>query len=220
MTAWPGTATWPRTIAGGPTLLSADSFNRANSATSLGSTDGAGTKDPAVWACPAGCTMGIAANVATGETYDATTGNAVGTVALGASDVDIHVTVPLINTSGLCFRFTDRLNYWYLCSVAGGGGNTILARLVAGAIQTVGTLAGAALNDVLRVVASGANVTAYRAGTQIFTTSSAFNQTAQSHGLFDGSFISGAATFDNWSASSLTGGSSPYPWPPGSAWPT
>jgi hypothetical protein len=91
-------------------LLSADSFNRANSGFP-GSTDGAGSRDPIAWQQSAGGQVGINSN----QLYCAVAGTEA-FVDLGASDVDISVTLSVVDTNGegILIRYTDSNNYVYM----------------------------------------------------------------------------------------------------------
>ena len=72
-------------------VLSADTFNRTNSTTNLGTTNGAGTLDPLTWVQGHG-TLGINSN----QGYSSSLGGngySVGYVDLGTGDVDITLTL-------------------------------------------------------------------------------------------------------------------------------
>lgn len=161
------------------TLYSADSFNRADSTTNLGSTDGAGTLDPIAWTQQAG-TWGIETNRAY---TSAGAARSVATVELSQADVDLSITVAFgsSGTGGLVFRFVDTSNYWRLVLVS-----TTLIRLIkrtSGSDNVVGTFGTAASGDVLRILAAGSSITAYRNGSSIITTTDTDLQTATKHGL-------------------------------------
>src|SRR5580765_4806135 len=96
-------------------LLSADSFNRANSTTSIGTTDGAGSLDPLAWTTRQG-TCGINSNKA----YAVSTANvsswgaaAAATVELATADADISITLATLDSApGIIFRWSSTTNFW------------------------------------------------------------------------------------------------------------
>jgi hypothetical protein len=174
-------------------LASADSFNRANNASTPGSTDGAGSTDPRAWTQQSG-TWGISSN----QLYcPVAPGNL--TIDLGEADVDITVTLATTDTNGqgIILRYTDESNY-----VLYRGDNTqlTLTKRVAGSpssiITTMGTISS---GEILRIVAIGSSYSCYKNGTLLNTGSDSFNNTATKAGLR--SQGSGTQKFDTWSAS-------------------
>lgn len=113
--------------ASGPAGVS-DTFDRADSASSLGSTDG-GSLSPLTWTAQNG-TWGISSNKAY---LTDTTSQAVATVDTGLADVDVAVDITLSSTQpnvGVICRLIDNNNYllaaWagqimYLFKREGGG---------------------------------------------------------------------------------------------------
>jgi len=157
------------------TVLSADTFNRTNSTTTLGSTDGAGSLDPRTWTTQTG-TCGINSNQAYAPAVAA-----IATVDLATADVDVTVTLATIGTaSALVFRFVDTSNYWMYHSA---GGNTYLYKNIAGSFTQVDVAAtGAADGDVHRVVANGSSIRVYRNGTLKITATDSALSSATKHG--------------------------------------
>jgi hypothetical protein len=185
-------------------LLSTDSFNRANVTGSVGSTDGAGTLDPQTWTLQQG-TSSINSN-----TYimgaPATVGpinGAISTLELGIPDVDLSITIPTIgNAAGIVFRFSNTSNYWYYV-----GDGTIAAKIrknVAGVVTNMGSTHGTAVaGDVLRVVCTGSSLSFYLNGVFQETIVDSHNSTATKHGLLVTS-TGGPVHMDNWSASAVS----------------
>lgn len=178
------------------TLLSTDSFNRANSTTSLGSTNGTGASDPAVWVSQHS-TWGISSN----QAYVSSTAGGIGdiaTVDLGAGDVDIQVTIAVMSGAcGLTFRYVDNNNFWRWY---GNATDIWCYKYVAGTqTQMFHSFSTVTNGSVLRVIANGSSISLYLNGTLLNTVTDAFNSTATKHGMF----AAGATTnfWDNWTAS-------------------
>jgi hypothetical protein len=177
------------------TTYSADSFNRADSTTNLGSTDGAGTLDPLAWSQRNG-TWGISSNQ--GYT-SAAASQSVATIASGNANAEISVTVAASGAAGIAFRWSSSNNYWRAFN---SGTSTFLEKRVAGSNSSVGSAAGAAVGDVLRVVCNGSSIEVFRNGVSIISTTDSFNSTAQNHGLY----INGNTTarLDDFSVDSVS----------------
>lgn len=177
------------------TILSTDSFDRADSTTSPGATDGAGTLDPLTWVERTGA-WGISSNQA--FTNSAVL-RSVATVNLGVSDIDIQVTLAVLGSAGLTFRFSDTSNLWWVRNNAG----TLELTERNGGVQNVrGSAAGLTAGDTIRVVANGDDIECFRNGVSQFTYNSSFNNTATHHGLFNNNDTT--ARLDNWSASDVS----------------
>lgn len=163
-------------------LLVSDSFNRADSAVSLGSTDG-GSLGPLPWTAHSG-TFGIGANAAAFITGGvANDRNA--TIDAGAPDVTAGVTISTysgVDNVRLVFRFSDNSNYWILSGNAASAWD--LYKRVGGAFTLVGS-GGAAVasGDVLSVSLSGASIVATVNGITVVTATDAFNSTATRYGI-------------------------------------
>lgn len=188
------------------TLLSADSFDRPDSAT-LGSTDGAGTLDPLVWAniSPGAGQLGIVSNHAAKTSSSVTRGLAV--VDVGTADVDISLTFrDLANTGeGIIIRASDSSNRWeYVYST-----HMILRRIVGGSLGSgdITTTATPIAGYVIRIVARGDNWWAYMNGVLLGTLTHSFNSTVTTHGLEVGVSTT-APEFDDFSIHT----------PPGTGW--
>lgn len=146
-----------------------DSFNRADSTSTMGSTDTGQT-----WTYQSG-TWGITSNTA----YPVTaSGQLTAVVESSVSDCTVQVTHSTAGSSpGLCWRATDDNNYWLVA------GLTAYKR-VAGGFTSMGSTGGIADGDVLSVVLSGASHVIKKNGSTVLTISSdSFNQTATKHGL-------------------------------------
>lgn len=147
-----GTATGPATIA-------ADTFTRADSTTTLGSTE-SGAK---AWAATAG-TWGIAS----GQAYNAGgTGGALATIDAGTADYTVSVKVNASDSgSGLIARLTDPSNW--LMALAPAGGELQLYHNVGGSVSAVaypGTPIAA--GDVVQMACAGGTVTYSVNGTAV-----------------------------------------------------
>lgn len=181
------------------TLLSADSFNRTNSTTNLGSTDGVGFLDAIPWVQHGTGVWGINAN----QAYVATPHDpSVATVDLCTGDVDISALVAIrsgANGAGISFRVVDENNFWYLRNSSSG--NLQLFRVVAAAQGIQGTFSGGGADgQTLRVVAVGNSISCYRNGTlRISATNSQF-ATATQHGLYNAGDSGSVNRLDDWAA--------------------
>lgn len=80
----------------------ADTFNRADSATGLGT-----TSSNQAWTAQAG-TLGISSNRA----YAPSAGDNVSTVPV-TSETNVEVRMPVAGNAGVVFRYKDQNNYWY-----------------------------------------------------------------------------------------------------------
>src|SRR5580765_456066 len=181
-------------------VLSADSFNRADSTTTLGSTDGAGSLDPIAWTKPnGGGPHGISSNRA----Y-CPGGNGLAAVDLATADVDITLTVVTMSGgSGIMFRFASFNNYWFWMNTSTGSVSQ-LYKVVGGSFTQVGSSqSGAANGDVLRVVTNGNAIEVFRNGTSKITTTDSFAASGTNHGLY---FQSASDLIDAFSASNLVSG--------------
>lgn len=165
-----------------------DDFNRANSATSLGT-----TAQGYVWQAQQGV-WGITTNTAYKVTATAQ-GTAV--IDTGLPDFILEVTL-LTKTNdggGICFRSTDLNNHWMTEAAVDGGW---LYKVSAGSYATRFSIGGVfAIGETVRVEAIGSSITVFRNNVQALTMTDAFNQTATKHGLRD---YTGTVRMDNWSA--------------------
>lgn len=159
------------------TLISADSFNRANNSSTIGTTDGAGIKDPLGWTNQIG-TWGISSNAAT-----QITGTARVTVSTGFSDVWIRTKlVTGANLSdGILFRFSDTSNWWSYTEISG---TMTLSKVVAGTNTNFTPIVALtpAPGYIHEVFADGPNIATYTNGTLTNSVNDSFNQSATLHG--------------------------------------
>jgi hypothetical protein len=175
--------------------LSTDTFNRADSSSGMGSTDGTGTKDPAAWNLTAPGCYGIQTNRA----YPVLNAQNVAWIDLAAADVDLSVTAAAFGAAGvlIAFRFADLSNYLY--AVAYSGGVLLIRRQAASNTVLAGPIAGFTAGETLRVVAVGSSITVYRNAAVVATVTETFNATVTKHGVGFGG-TTGNPRADNWSA--------------------
>lgn len=154
-------------IAGGFSTIT-DSFNRADSTSTLGSTD-----TGQAWTAQAG-TWGISSNTAYTTTAS---GQVTVVVDAGVSDCTVQATLTdATGSCGLCWRSTDDNNYWLVAGV-------LCYKRVAGGFTSMGSTGGFSNGDVITVVVSGNNHTIKRNGTTVLSFTDSFNATATKHGL-------------------------------------
>lgn len=155
------------------TLLS-DSFNRADSTTSLGSAD-----TGQAWVVLNG-TCGINGNRA----YHTTSSSQdYAVVDLGQSDVTISLKIygDIANGGGITFRAVDVNNLWFVDVDSSGSS---LYKVVAGSFTQVATAMGAfTIGDTMSVVLSGTSVIVKRNSTTIHSSTQSQFSTATKHGL-------------------------------------
>jgi len=145
-----------------------DSFNRADSTTTMGNADTGQT-----WVPNSG-TWGISSNKAR-----LVTGTSQATTVLdsGLSDCTIEVTLSTFEYSGLCFRSTDDNNHFL--TNAGS-----LSRREGGTFTKINDFSqGFASGDTIKVVLSSSSITVYRNGSSVLSATSSFNQSETFHGL-------------------------------------
>lgn len=180
-----------------PPMLVSDSFNRADSTTTLGSTDSAYGGTNAAWQVLDGTVWGINTNRA----YCVTpTGTSAVVVDTGVSDnFTLTVSVPVYSNSltqvRVIWRAIDTNNYFLV------QGTTVFRRQ-AGGFNNIGTLSGVTLADGMtyKIVVSGNTHTIYVNGVQGWTGTDAFNNTAKMCGL--GSSSNSVLRYDDFKVSS------------------
>lgn len=145
-----------------------DSFNRANSTTTMGDTDTGQT-----WVPNSG-TWGIENNLA--YCLSSPGAQATTVVQSSVSDCTIQFTMAVSGDAGVCFRSTDDNNHFIT-------NNGSLFRKQGGGFTSLGSTGGYANGDVLKVVLSGSSITVYRNGSSVLAVSDSFNSTATKHGL-------------------------------------
>lgn len=157
-----------------------DSFDRADSSSSLGSADVGGA-----WTVQS-ATFGISSLRA----YETTGGLGIATIDSGHADADVSVVIAVRLTgggagnAGVVFRFTNTSNYWR-AFFDGSTGLVFLQKVVGGAASTVfsGGTMGASGGAVLARF-NGSTIAVYVNGRLVGTTTDSFNSTATKHGLW------------------------------------
>lgn len=182
-------------------LLSADSFNRTDSTSVLGPTDGAGSADPLTWAQDNG-TLGINTNQAYSSALVVTNGRLFGLAQINTSNADVYVSATITgansNANGIVVRYTDVSNYWWWRRNAT---NNTLVKVAGGTYTAItGTWSGAVSGDVLTAVTYGNIIAGFRNGVLITAVSDAHNASATRHGFHLESTV---FRVDNWSVKSL-----------------
>lgn len=170
-----------------------DDFNRADNATTLGST----SVGAVAWQALQG-TWGIGTNRAHVVTGDSTSPNAqVAVVPAGSPDGTVQATIAAVDGSGvspfLIFRASDRLNYLYWVVNTGA-----IRQMVAGSGSLIGTAAGVTAGDVVKVVLSGTSVECFKNGTSVGAFTVSTHSTNTKHGIGSDSTVTGNY-FDNFS---------------------
>lgn len=168
----------PRRRRGGVSFTTiTDSFNRADSAVTMGSTDGgqviAWTALDGVW------------GIQTNRAYIATDGGANKSAVVidsGVADCTLQVTITSNSAARLCWRASDVDNFFILDI---GGSDINIYRRQAGSYSgSIGTSATAVANgDVIAIVLSANSHTVKVNGVTKINITDAFNQTATKHGL-------------------------------------
>lgn len=173
-------------------LLSRDTFTRADSTTNLGSTDGDGLLDPVAWTQNRG-TWGISSN----EAYtSAATTRSIATVDLGTPDADIQIHNTTANQfPGAIFRFVDTANYWRWCRF-GVSNAELTVRELGVDHQITAVSAGTGIH--YRVITAGDVIRCYANDSFLAgTTDTRFN-TATKFGMYDDN--STTTRLDSWEA--------------------
>ncbi len=152
-------------------IIASDSFNRANSAVTMGDTDSAAGGTNKTWVPNSGV-WGISSNAA----YTPSSDSQVTTVVeSSAADTTVAVKMATAGDAGLCWRSTDDTHNWLT------NGSSIFKRN--GGFTQVATYAGESSGDTISVVLSGSSGILQKNGTQVASWSDAFNSTATKHGL-------------------------------------
>lgn len=164
------------------TEYSTDTFDRTDSTTNLGSTDG-GTVS--AWTQKAG-TWGINSNTA----YISAAATSEATIPGSADFEEVSVTVSTwaSGTAGVVFRFTDTSNFWWFGGTVGGepslndvtGGSTT-SYSVGGVPSSRNTLVA---GDKLRVRAHGSVIECFRNDILVLTLSSTTRSSATLVGMY------------------------------------
>jgi hypothetical protein len=184
----------------------ADTFNRADSATSLGTTD----TGAAAWSALQG-TWGLSANQAYVAVGDAST---VCVAVVDASAADCTVAVDLsVNgggnpQAGLAFRATDANNFYLAEVTMGAAGTPKIYKRVAGTYTAIATGASITFNggETLSVELAGNSITVKRNGSTIVSVTDSTFPSATKHGLYQTAVSGGigAGRADNFSIDVVT----------------
>lgn len=178
------------------TVLVSDSFNRANSTTSLGTTDSYAGGTAKTWAVFGTGTYGIISNQAYAPSGS---GHNVAYVDAGQSDVTITVTFAAYDMAGsggakIGLRIVDNEN---MVNIQARTDGIVIYYYSGGSSTTVNDTAGTLVaGDVIKVIASGTSIKVYRNGTLFSSATVALNQTATKHGINAQTYP--AARFDNF----------------------
>lgn len=167
-----------------------DDFNRANNASTLGTS----------WTALKG-TWGINNN----EAYISASHPSFDQFAVvDANTVDGFVQATagtgVTNFIGLVFRVSDTSNFWEMVGQVGGAWQ--LYKMVAGVYSSVLTSGGNPVSsgDVVRVEMSGSAITGKVNGVTVLTYNDTFNQTATKHGMY----FYGTPSIGRWDNFSMT----------------
>jgi hypothetical protein len=177
----------------------ADTFNRADSTSALGTT----TTGAKTWVQTAG-TWGIASNKAYVSSGTASQ-VCIATVDAGVADCTISATMTAGSNSnaGIAFRVTDALNFYQVDTKVAGGTNVVLFKCVAGAFTAITIPAASAFvsGDIITVVLSGTGITLKKNGTTFASVTDSTFTTQTKHGLYveAGTGVSSPARFDDFS---------------------
>ena len=158
--------------------IGADTFNRADSATSLGNATSGQT-----YTQDTGPTNVI--GISSKRAYNATSANCRALVNMGVSDFVYSLRVISVGSGSQVWaivRASGSTNYWRI-GVAGGAWTA--QKIVSGAFgdTNVTTLAYFADNDILRIVCNGNKITAYVNDMEIWSKIDTFNNTATQVGF-------------------------------------
>lgn len=155
-------------------MIVTDSFTRADSAVSLGTSDSghAWTAHGATW------------GVASGRGYQAVADGTYHAASVNASVADgkVQATLAASAIGGICARLSDDSNFLHL--EFGGANDFTLYKRVAGVFTSLGTFtATPAAGDVIALECRGTSLTAYLNGVARITATDAFNSSATRWGL-------------------------------------
>lgn len=175
----------------------ADTFNRSDSSTALGTPSDGGS----AWVVVAG-TWGVISNTG----YCPTDSGSQNIAYLECSEADgtVAVDVTTLGFAGITFRYSDSSNYWLLVE---SGGDLLLYKNVAGSFTQVGGTAFGVGTARYSVDLSGSSITVRaNGGSALITGTDSHNSTATKHGLR--TYSSTAARFDNFDFTGTGGGGS------------
>jgi F5/8 type C domain-containing protein len=168
------------TVANASDEYSTDTFNRANSTTNLGSTDGGVVS---AWNQRLG-TWGINGN----QAYISVSSNSMATIPGSADFEEVSATLPAINADAyVMFRYSDNNNRWRFGGTVGSA--VLLQKVVAGVTTTfqIGDIPSPtwtlAAGDTLKVRAHGSVIECFKNGKLYITISDTFNSTQVNVGM-------------------------------------
>lgn len=180
-------------VRSGSGIIVSDTFTRADSAASLGTSDSGHA-----WTAHRG-TWGIQTN--RGYLATSSGSNDCASVNASVANATVSCVVVAIGAGGssdwrLVANVTDADNYFVL--VAGVGSNYTLYRVQAGGFTSIGTVAVVpAANDIASIQRQGSTITARVNGTSSGAITDTFNQSATRFGLASGGSVS-AARYDSF----------------------
>ena len=165
-----------------------DTFNRADSASSLGTaSDGVHT-----WTARTG-TWGISSNQAYSPSIGSGPGytGSVATINAGTGNGWLRIALPTMRTTaddaGVVFRYTDTSNFW-IAQYSFTSVQVKIVKIEAGSLSLVASAsfaaATAADGERLMVELNGTSIKLYIEDQLLISTTSSFNLTASDHGLF------------------------------------
>ncbi len=182
-----------KTVSTAGNAIVSDSFNRANSASGLGTADTGQT-----WVADAGI-IGIQSN----QAYMPNTGTSITTINSNVANVavqftDVNAAVDTSLFVGVVVRYTDTSNYFRIVIQQT---TLFIQRRQAGTTTTVAqTSITRNANDVYRIEASSAGITAFQNNVSLLSPADTFNNTATKQGIIMSTTL---ARIDNYSVVSL-----------------
>jgi hypothetical protein len=187
-------------------VLVSDSFNRANSTTTLGSTDSYNGGTAKVWTNQDTTgTWGINTNRAYVQTDAQNRMITVVSSGISNGTVEADITWATGAYVGLNFRNTDLNNFFDICI---NSTSLVLRKYVSGSSTTLGTYNFTAVNGTIYHIAAtfnGSTITISLDGVQRITVTDSFNSTATLHGLRSPTSVFNAY-YDNFVVSDLSTG--------------
>jgi hypothetical protein len=162
-----------------------DSFNRADSSTSLGTADTGQT-----WTALAG-TWGISSNKAY---HVSTFADGYAVIDAGTGDCTVALTLSTVGSGGITFRAVDSTHLWFVDATATGSNLYRCDGFGPNLMANLGT--SWANGDIMTIVLSGSSIVVKKNGTSIYSTTDSTYATATKHGLRD---YSGAGRYDSLS---------------------
>lgn len=189
------------------TVLISDDFNRADSATTLGSTDNYAGGTTATWAISGASSgnWGISSN----QAYTPTAFSEARALVTSNADnirVSTDVVVNGAASTGLVLRYQDGSNYFRLYAIYG---QLYLERKTAGSWTTITApviSGGLSFPCTISAEITGTTIKGFYNGVQQFSVTDSSFQTANTHGMLNHS--STAARLDNFKIEDLSAGSS------------